>query len=409
MKIYLVGGAVRDKLLGRTPKDMDYVVVGSTPEEMLSLGYKQVGSDFPVFLHPETGDEYALARHEVSTGPKHTDFEFLVTPDVSLTYDLYRRDLTINAIAYDVETEEYIDPFGGILDLHNKTLRYVSKFFCDDPLRVLRVARFASQLDFKVSKATLDIMQEMAENGNLSALTCERIFMELDKALNTNKPSVFFNVLRDCNALQFVFPIVYNMIGRNQKKEHHPEGDVYNHTMLVIDQASETDIRFAGLCHDFGKTITPKHEIPSYYDHDNLGVPLVQEFCEQLRVPKNYKDLAVISCKYHMRCHKIFEMSPQKILKLIKDTHGLRPNKTNYKFGLVCRNDYYGRKLQRTVIYHQLYFLKRISDELCNLNVEDLVQEQKDKNYKLDWLKEAIHKRRLNIIKRLKKEYTDVL
>lgn len=405
MKMYLVGGAVRDQLLGRTPKDRDYVVVGATIQEMLDLGYEQVGASFPVFLHPETKEEYALARIEKSTGPKHTDFEFMFEPTVSLKEDLYRRDLTINSIAYDIEEKKYIDYFGGLQDLHNKTLRHVSQHFMEDPLRVLRVARFASQLDFEVHPDLTYLMKLMGLKGDLNTLTGERVFMELDKALGTKKPSVFFNVLKEAEVLENVFPTIYDMIGVEQNLEHHPEGDVYNHTMLAIDYYPGTrEVTFATLCHDFGKTLTPKEQLPKHHGHDKKGLYPVDDFCNRLKVPNKYRHLAEMGCRYHMNCHRVFEMRPQKILKMIKEIGGLRDFENIDNFVEICENDYYGRNLERSGAYKQGFFLRNVTNDLINMKTRDLVERFEDRENK-NGLIQALHKRRLKIIRDMKKEY----
>jgi tRNA nucleotidyltransferase (CCA-adding enzyme) len=303
MKIYRVGGSVRDELMGIKPKDLDYVVVGSTPEEMLSLGYKQVGSSFPVFLHPVTGDEYALARTEKSTGEKYKDFDCYFGPKVTIKEDLYRRDLTINAIAKDMETGEYIDPYGGIEDIKDKVLRKVSKHFNDDPVRALRVFRFMATLegDWRIHKNTHGNINVMSTTGTLDNLTPERVWKEAEKALSGHTPSKFFKPL----VFSTVFKDLAGLYFTPQNEEHHPEGNVGIHTMMVIDYAAKHYgplVAFAGLCHDFGKPVSYK-ESGNALEHEIKGLPVIKEFCSKWKVPNNYRDLALMTCEYHTEVH----------------------------------------------------------------------------------------------------------
>ena len=288
MKIYQVGGAVRDKLLGKPVKDRDWVVVGATPEEMDALGYQPVGKDFPVFLHPETYEEYALARTERKTGPGYKGFAVHYAPDVTLEDDLARRDLTINAMAEDSDGR-LIDPFGGRTDLENKILRHVSPAFIEDPLRVLRVARFATRLDFQIADETLALMRQIVESGELDHLVAERVWSELERALGEARPVRFFEVLRDCGALETLFPDIERLFGVPQPPEHHPEVDTGVHTMLVLEQAArlsdDRQIRFAVLTHDLGKGTTPPAEWPKHTGHEERSAELIRLLCKRYRIP----------------------------------------------------------------------------------------------------------------------------
>lgn len=345
-KTYLVGGAVRDKLLGLTPHEFDYVVVGATPEVMLAQGYRQVGADFPVFLHPETHDEYALARTERKKGHGYKGFVF-ATKNVTLEQDLLRRDLTINAIA-EAENGELIDPYGGTDDIRNKILRHVSDAFSEDPLRVLRVARFAARFpDFSVAAETLELMRQMAKSGELDYLVAERVQVELFKALNTNKPSRFFETLRECDALAVIFPEIDALFGVPQRADYHPEIDTGAHVMMVVDDSAMRDcdeaVRFACLCHDFGKALTPKHILPSHYGHEGAGVPITKQFCQRLRIPKKVASLAVRTTEFHTHLHRFDELSPKKVLKLYQTFGALKNDEHFRQFCDACKSDARGR------------------------------------------------------------------
>jgi tRNA nucleotidyltransferase (CCA-adding enzyme) len=349
MKIYLVGGAVRDELMGETPKDLDYVVVGSSPEEMLSLGYKQVGSNFPVFLHPETGDEYALARTEKSTGEKYGDFDCYFGKDVTLKDDLYRRDLTINAIAKDLDTGEYVDPFNGTEDINNKVLRNVSDFFEEDPVRVLRVLRFVAVLgdDWAIADKTICKINSMRKLGALCHLTPERVWKEAEKALKGKHPGTFFTSL---SALG-MFPEVKALWETPQNEEHHPEGNVGIHTMMVVNYAAQhysPVVVFAGLCHDFGKPVSYK-ESGNALQHEIKGLPVIKAFCEKWKVPNNYRDLALMTCEHHTKVHGCLgrgsnkAMRAKSIMKLFTDTNALAKPLRFFHMLSACEADAKGR------------------------------------------------------------------
>ncbi|MBN3190800.1 multifunctional CCA addition/repair protein [Pectobacterium brasiliense] len=322
MKIYLVGGAVRDSLLGLPVTEKDWVVVGATPENLLAQGYQQVGKDFPVFLHPVSRDEYALARTERKSGKGYTGFVCHAAPDVTLEQDLLRRDLTINAIAR-TERGDLIDPYHGHRDLENRVLRHVSDAFSEDPLRVLRVARFAARfahLGFQIAEETMALMQKMAHEGELAYLTPERVWKETEKALGTSSPDVYFQVLRDCGALAVLFPEIDNLYGVPAPAKWHPEIDTGIHTMMTVAMAArlspEIDVRFATLCHDLGKGLTPPELWPRHHGHGPAGVKLVEALCQRLRVPNPIRDLAKLVAEYHDLVHTVQVLQPKTLLKL---------------------------------------------------------------------------------------------
>ena len=365
MKIYLVGGAVRDEILGVPSNDKDYVVVGSSPKEMKSFGFIQVGKDFSVFLHPETKDEYALARKESKNGNKHTDFEFNWESSITLEEDLLRRDLTMNAIAKDNEGN-YIDPYNGMEDIKNKVLRHVSKDFKDDPLRVLRVARFAAKNpDFKLARETKDFMVNMVKNGELNHLTPERVWKEMEKALTSIEPSNFIDVLDEVGALKIILPEIKAMQGVPQREDYHAEGDVYIHNQMVLKEATfltkemeseeKSLIRFAALCHDFGKTKTSMdllyHEDGSirgnHFGHEKkeLVEPMISEFCNRLKIPNKFKKIAIDVAVNHQRIHGIKNISPRKMVKMLNEINPSQKGGFNYINMIIkaCEADAFGR------------------------------------------------------------------
>ncbi|AJJ12277.1 poly A polymerase head domain protein [Yersinia rohdei] len=322
MEIYLVGGAVRDSLLNLPVTEQDWVVVGATPEQLLAQGYQQVGKDFPVFLHPVSHEEYALARTERKSGQGYTGFTCYAAPDVTLEEDLLRRDLTINAIARSSEGKLF-DPYNGQQDLANRVLRHVSDAFGEDPLRVLRVARFAARfahLGFTVAPETQSLMAAMAESGELSALTPERVWKETEKALKTSSPQIYFQVLRDCGALAVLFPEIERLFGVPAPEKWHPEIDTGIHTLMTLAIAAklspEVDVRFAALCHDLGKGLTPKEFWPHHHGHGPAGVKLVEQLCQRLRVPNPVRDLAKLVAEYHDLIHTVNKLRPETLLKL---------------------------------------------------------------------------------------------
>ncbi len=359
METYLVGGAVRDTLLGLDPKDRDYVVVGATPEEMEALGFKPVGSDFPVFLHPQTRDEYALARTERKSGRGYKGFTVFATPDVTLEQDLLRRDLTINAMAMD-NNGKLIDPFNGKQDLDDGKLRHVSPAFTEDPVRVLRVARFAARYarrGFCVAHETNRLMKQMVENGEVDTLVPERVWVELEGALGENQPAQFFKVLRGCGALARIFPEIDRLFGVPQPEDHHPEIDTGVHVMMVLDQAAElssdTRVRFAALMHDLGKGVTPRKNWPHHYGHESLGVELVTLLCERIRAPNEYRELAVLTARFHSDCHQIKERRANTVVKVFEKMDAFRKPERVELFVLACEADSRGRLGMADMAYPQ--------------------------------------------------------
>lgn len=373
MKIYLVGGAVRDKLLGLEPKDRDYVVVGSNPQQLLGLGYKQVGTDFPVFLHPETGEEYALARTEKKNGVGYQGFDCYFGEDVTLEEDLARRDLTINAIAMDMETNEIIDPFGGQQDIINKIIRPTTKAFCQDPLRVFRAARFFARFpDFIPDKENMLFCLSDRVSNEFNSLTPERVWLETEKALSEKQPSRYFDWL----LYWHVFPTIYNMYDIGQPLQHHPEGNVYVHVMMCTDYAAkeykDSEIVFACLMHDLGKVVAFEQQ-GNLNGHEALGVPVVIEFCKKYKVPNTYRDLALIACEYHTHCHKAFEMNPNKIMKLFEKTKAENKDERFMKFLKACESDARGRGgdfPNRT--YRQPEYLKECLDAVKQVDTKKI-------------------------------------
>ena len=321
--IYLVGGAVRDRLLGLAVRERDYVVVGVTQKQMIEWRFEQVGSDFPVFLHPVSHEEYALARTEKKQGLGYKGFVFS-TKDVSLEQDLLRRDLTINAIAED-KKGVLIDPYNGQSDIENQILRHVSDAFMEDPVRILRVARFAARfanLGFKVATETIDLMRQMVKNGEVSHLVPERVVAEMFKALDTDAPQVFFEVLRDCDALPAIFPEVAALFGVPQCSEHHPEIDTGVHVMMSLANAAKRQTsrlaRFAVLCHDLGKGNTPADLLPNHHGHEQRGVVLAEKMSKRLKLPKKYRQIAMKTAELHTHIQRFDELKPQTILKIFK-------------------------------------------------------------------------------------------
>ncbi|MHB8534464.1 MAG: multifunctional CCA addition/repair protein [Sulfuricaulis sp.] len=349
MKIYLVGGAVRDKLLGLAVQDRDYVVVGATPEQMVAEGFKPVGADFPVFLHPQTKAEYALARTERKQGHGYKGFKVYSAPDVTLEDDLLRRDLTINAMAED-ESGVLIDPYQGAEDLRNGVLRHVSPAFAEDPVRILRVARFAArfaQWGFHVAHGTNKLMRQMVESGEADHLVPERVWAELERALGEDKPSRFFEVLRGCGALARLFPEIDALFGVPQPEKHHPEVDTGVHVMLVLDAAAKLSpdarVRFAALMHDLGKGATPPAEWPRHIGHEERGAGLVKNFCQRFRVPNDYRDLALITARYHAHCHRIAELRPATVVDTLEAMDAFRRPERVDMFVTACEADFRGR------------------------------------------------------------------
>ena len=357
IRVYVVGGAVRDRLLGLAVRDRDHVVVGATPEDMARLGFRPVGKDFPVFLHPETGEEYALARTERKTARGYTGFAVHAAPDVSLEEDLKRRDLTINAMA-ETEDGEIIDPHGGRADLEARLLRHVSRSFVEDPVRILRVARFAARFgEFAVAPETLRLMQEMVDDGEVDALVPERVWQELARGLMEATPSRMFLVLRACGALARLLPELDRLFGVPQPVKHHPEVDTGIHTMRVVDEAAARGLalpeRWAALLHDLGKGATPAEFWPRHHGHEGRGVALVQAACERLRAPSECRDLAVLVARDHGNAHRALELRPATLVELLERLDAFRRPERFEAFLSACAADFRGRPGHENLPYPQ--------------------------------------------------------
>ena len=364
MQVYLVGGAVRDALLGLAVKERDWVVVGGTREELLRLKYREVGRDFPVFLHPDTHEEHALARLERKVAPGYRGFAVEFGPEVTLEEDLARRDLTINAIARSADGT-LIDPFGGQRDLAARVLRHVSPAFSEDPVRVLRVARFAARfapLGFQVAPDTLALMRAMVERREVEALVPERVWQETEKALREPRTSEFFRVLRACGALQPIYPEIDALFGVPQPAQWHPEIDTGVHTLMVLDQAAalsaEPTVRFAALVHDLGKGTTPRQEWPSHRGHEERSVALIEALAQRLRLPGEYRDLGVIVARYHGIVHRAFELKPKTILEFMEHADAFRRPERFAAALLACEADSRGRAGLENVPYPQREYLQ---------------------------------------------------
>lgn len=365
MKTFLVGGAVRDALLRLPVKDRDWVVVGTTPEAMLAEGYQQVGRDFPVFLHPRSREEYALARTERKSGKGYTGFVTQFAPDVSLEQDLQRRDLTINAIAQS-DSGELIDPYGGQRDLAQRQLRHVSAAFNEDPLRVLRVARFAARfahLNFRIADETQALMREMAVSGELAHLTAERVWKETEKALLTRNPQVYFQVLRDCGALQVLFPEIDSLYGIPAPIKWHPEIDTGVHALMTLTMSAalsdQLDVRFATLFHDVGKALTPPEKWPSHHGHGLAGVPIVEALCQRLRVPNQIRDLALVVTEFHDVVHTIERQPADALIALFDRIDAWRKPDRVEKMALTSEADARGRAGMESMAYPQGDYLRQ--------------------------------------------------
>ena len=363
MEIYTVGGAVRDALLGLPVADRDYVVVGATPEQMTALGYQPVGQDFPVFLHPQTHEEYALARTERKSGSGYKGFTVYAAPEVTLEEDLYRRDLTINAIAQDA-SGQLIDPYGGQADLKARLFRHVSAAFAEDPVRILRIARFAARFhDFSIAPETLTLMREMVAAGEINALVPERVWQELSRGLLEARPSRMFYVLRECGALVRLLPEIDCLFGVPQPPQHHPEIDTGVHVMLVVDWAAQQGyslpVRFAALCHDLGKGATPPAFWPRHYGHEGKSVDLVRTLSERIRVPADCRDLAIAVARDHGNVHRAFELRPATVIELLERVDAFRRPHRFEECLQACECDFHGRPGWETKPYPQSAYLRQ--------------------------------------------------
>ncbi|MFQ6573719.1 multifunctional CCA addition/repair protein [Pseudomonas sp. UM16] len=380
MQIYKVGGAVRDRLLGQPVSDIDWVVVGASAEQMQALGYRPVGADFPVFIHPKSGEEYALARTERKSGRGYGGFTFHASPEVTLEEDLIRRDLTINAMAED-EQGQISDPYHGQKDLENRILRHVSPAFAEDPLRVLRVARFAARyagLGFTVAEETIELMRQLSESGELQALTAERSWKEIARALMEDKPQVFIQVLRDCGALKELIPELDALFGVPQPAAHHPEIDSGIHTLSVLEQAAQHQqpltVRWACLLHDLGKGTTPESEWPRHIAHEQRGLKLIKAVNQRFKAPRDCQELALLVGEYHTHCHRALELKASTLLELLQSFDVYRRPERFEAFIAACEMDARGRKGLEQREYPQADYLRGAATAARAVQVQPLVQ-----------------------------------
>ncbi|MDR6949024.1 tRNA nucleotidyltransferase (CCA-adding enzyme) [Pseudomonas sp. 2957] len=408
MQVYKVGGAVRDRLLGLPVTDIDRVVVGATTEEMLAKGYRPVGADFPVFLHPKTGEEYALARTERKSGRGYGGFTFYASPEVTLEEDLIRRDLTINAMAEDDQLN-LTDPYHGQRDLEARILRHVSPAFAEDPLRVLRVARFAARyagLGFTVADETMDLMRQLSQSGELQALTAERSWKEISRALLEDHPQVFIQVLRDCGALKELIPEIDALFGVPQPETHHPEIDTGLHTLSVLEQSAlhrqPLTVRWACLLHDLGKGLTPEDEWPRHIAHEHTGLKLIKAVNERFKVPKDCQELALLVGQYHTHGHRALELKASTLLELLQSFDIYRRPQRFEEFIAACEMDARGRKGLEQRSYPQADYLRGAAKAARAVAVQPLLE----KGFKGPELGEALKRERLKALKAYKEAAT---
>ena len=399
MKIYIVGGAVRDQLLGRPSADRDYVVVGATPEQMLAQGFRPVGKDFPVFLHPRTQEEYALARTERKTGHGYHGFTFHAAPDVSLEEDLARRDLTINAMAQGPDGE-LCDPCYGARDLKAKILRHVGPAFAEDPVRILRIARFAARFsDFSIAPETLDLMRRMVASGEVDHLVAERVWQEMAKGLMEERPSRMIEVLRECGALARLLPELDALFGVPQRPEYHPEIDTGIHTLLVVDQSAKLStplpVRFAALTHDLGKAQTPADILPRHHGHEERSFRLVGSLCARLRVPNDCRDLALLMARHHGNIHRSVELRPSTIVELFEKTDALRRPERFQQLLLACECDHRGRLGREDMFYDSPQRLNIALAAVNDVDAGKIAAACEDKQK----ISERIHRARIAAVK----------
>lgn len=385
MKTYKVGGYVRDKLLGIDNNDIDHVVVGSCHEEMVNLGYQQVGKDFPVYLHPETKEEYALARQERKIKPGYNGFT-CVTDNVTLKQDLSRRDLTINAMAED-EHGNIIDYFGGQQDLKDKWIRHTSSAFAEDPLRVLRVCRFAARLGFDIHPETIKLIKTLVDSGELSYLTPERVWIETEKALKLKDSWLYFEVMINCESLEIVYPELHNLIGKTQPIKYHPEGNAWSHSSYTLMKAKDESpiVKFAALYHDIGKGVTPSEMLPHHYGHDKEGIEVFNNI--KLPIPNEYKDLALLTIKYHMKMKYVFEMKSKRIVKFFRQLDAFRKPQRLLDFIKVCELDNTAKENGEFVI-KCLHDIMKIKYNFTGMNSEQI--------------KQCVHRERIKVVAKVK-------
>ncbi|MFH0265984.1 multifunctional CCA addition/repair protein [Vibrio rumoiensis] len=404
MDIYLVGGAVRDQLLGIPSYDKDWMVVGSSPQEMLAQGFRAVGQDFPVFLHPDTQEEYALARTERKSGQGYTGFECHYAPDVTLEDDLARRDLTINAIAQSSDGTLH-DPYGGESDLHNRVLRHVSPAFSEDPLRVLRVARFAAKLQplgFTIATETMVLMQQIVDSGELQHLTAERIWQEWQKSLSTSEPQVFLEILKQCGALAVILPEINRLFGVPQPERWHPEIDTGIHTLMVAKQATllspNLAVRFAAQVHDLGKGVTPESEWPSHKMHCHTGIKLIKQLCQRLTVPNEYRDLALLVCQHHSNIHRTLELKASTALKLLNQIDAWRKPQRFEQILLCCQADHQGRLGLELMPYPQAKQMRDYYQAAVEIDVQSIITQ----GFSGRAIRDELDKQRIEAIEKVK-------
>ena len=402
LKIYCVGGAVRDGLLGLPLQDHDYVVVGSTPEDMVVRGFRPVGKDFPVFLHPDTHEEYALARTERKTARGYQGFVVHASPDVTLEQDLLRRDFTVNAIAQDANGK-LIDPHNGIADLHAGILRHVSPAFSEDPVRILRAARFAARFGFTIAPETLMLMRDMVNNGEVDALVAERVWQELARGLMEKKPSRFFETLRSCGALAKILPEIDALFGVPQPEKHHPEIDCGIHTMMVIDNSAlqnyALEVRFAAATHDLGKATTPKNILPRHIGHELRSVELVKQLSQRLRVPSECRDLALLTARYHGDIHRAFELRAETIIKLFQSADAWRRAHRFTQLLQACTSDARGRTGHELDAYPQADYLLQLLAIARSVDAGEIAQQCRDERE----IAAAVQRARISAIEKLVK------
>lgn len=406
MRVYLVGGAVRDQLLDHPYHEKDYVVVGATPEQLLMQGYQPVGKDFPVFLHPQTKEEYALARTERKSGQGYHGFEFYTDQSVTLEEDLIRRDLTINAMAMDDEGNLY-DPYHGQHDLKNRILRHVSQAFVEDPLRVLRIARFAARykaLGFSVAAETLTLMRTLAESGELNTLTPERVWKETARALMENHADEYFEILRQCGALKVLFPELDALYGVPQRAEYHPEIDCGIHTMMSLQQACKAnyslEVRFAVLVHDLGKALTPTDQLPRHIMHEERGIQPVTELCDRLKVPIHTKQLALAVCKEHLKCHQALTLKAGTLWRLLQRLDVLRRPERVEAYVQACECDSRGRLGLENREYPQADYVLEAMNVVRQIKAQDLPADIQGPD-----IGEMLIQRRIKAIEQLKAQW----
>lgn len=392
MKFYCVGGAVRDRLLGLPVKDRDWVVVGGTPERMAARGFKPVGKDFPVFLHPQTHEEYALARTERKVASGYKGFNIYAAPDITLEQDLQRRDFTINAIAED-EDGSLIDPYGGQADLRAGILRHVSEAFGEDPVRILRAARFVARFGFAIAPETLVLMRGMVASGEVDALVAERVWQELARGMMENNPSLFFTTLRECGALARILPEIDALFGVPQPPHYHPEIDCGVHTMMVLDQSARHDysleVRFAALTHDLGKGNTPKDILPRHIGHEKRSVDLLKALCQRLRVPADCRDLGLLVARYHGDVHRARELRPDTIVRLFQNCDAWRRPERFLQVLQACQCDANGRTGHENDDYPQSRFLQRMLEVASSVDAATIARQCEDKLLIADKVQEA--------------------